>query len=60
MGDGYDLSKCGVGARCALEQLTCSTHTALYNTFIIQRHPISRRTLRRLRADADVAWAAVV
>lgn len=29
-----------------------STHSAIYNTFSIQRHPISRNTMRRFRASA--------
>jgi len=37
-----------------------STHAAIYNTFNIQRHLISRPTLRRFRADAATAWAAAV
>ena len=37
-----------------------TTHAAIYNTFNIQRHLISRPTLRRFRADADAAWAAAV
>lgn len=35
-----------------------TTHAAIYNTFNVQRHLISRPTLRRFRADADAAWAA--
>jgi hypothetical protein len=37
-----------------------TTHAAIYNTFNIQRHLISRHTLRRFRADADAAWAVAV
>ncbi len=37
-----------------------TTHAAIYNTFNIQRHLISKPTLRRFRADADAAWAAAV
>jgi len=37
-----------------------TTHAAIYNTFNIQRHSISRPALRRFRADADGAWAAAV
>nr|WP_303694965.1 DDE-type integrase/transposase/recombinase [Brevundimonas subvibrioides] len=41
----------------ASAQRVLTTHAAIYNTFSIQRHLISRPTLRRLRADADGAWA---
>ena len=37
-----------------------TTHAAIYNTFNIQRHLISRATLRRFRADTDAAWVMVV
>jgi putative transposase len=33
-------------------------HAAIYNTFNLQPHLISRRTLRRLRADAMEQWQA--
>ena len=33
-----------------------SVHSAVYNTFNIQRHLISRRTLRVFRADAMAQW----
>ena len=36
------------------------THAAIYNTFNIQRHLISRPTPRLFRAEADAAWAAAV
>ena len=35
-----------------------TTHAAIYNTFNVQRHLISRPTLRRFRAEANAAWAA--
>jgi len=35
-----------------------TSHAAIYNTFNVQRHLISRPTLRRFRAEADAAWAA--
>lgn len=44
----------------ASAQRFLTTHAAVYNTFNIQRHLISRPTLRRFRADADAAWAAAV
>ncbi len=33
-----------------------SIHSAVYNTFNLQRHLISRRTLRFVRAEAAVQW----
>ena len=42
----------------ASAQRFLTTHAAIYNTFNIQRHLISRPTLRRFRGDADAAWAA--
>lgn len=35
-----------------------SAHSAVYNTFNIQRHLISRRTLRVFRVDAMTQWRA--
>ena len=35
-----------------------AVHAAVYNTFNIQRHLISRRTLRRFRANAMEQWQA--
>ena len=35
-----------------------TTHAAVYNTFNVQRHLISRPTLRRFRGEARGAWAA--
>ncbi|WP_409411750.1 DDE-type integrase/transposase/recombinase [Brevundimonas sp.] len=37
-----------------------TTHAAIYNTFNVQRHLISRPTLRRFRAEAEAAWAVAV
>ena len=36
-----------------------STHAAIYNTFAVQRHLISRRTMRQFRAAAMDRWNAV-
>jgi putative transposase len=36
-----------------------SAHAAVYNVFNIQRHLISRQTLRNFRAEAMAAWRAV-
>ena len=44
----------------ASAQRLLTTHAAIYNTFNIQRHLISRPTLRRFRADAATTWAAAV
>jgi len=44
----------------ASAQRFLTTHAAVYNTFNIQRHLISRPTLRRFRAEADAAWSAAV
>ena len=44
----------------ASAQRFLTTHAAIYNTFNIQRHLISRPTLRRFRAEAATAWAAAV
>src|SRR5918992_2303234 len=34
-----------------------SAHAAVHNTFALQRHLISRRTLRHFRAEAAQQWA---
>jgi putative transposase len=36
-----------------------STHAAIYNIFNVQRHLISRITLRQSRAEAMNLWGAV-
>ena len=33
-----------------------STHAAVHNTFNLQRHLVSRRTLRTFRTEATQAW----
>ena len=33
-----------------------STHSAIYNTFAIQLHLISRNTMRQLRSSAMEEW----
>jgi transposase-like protein len=33
-----------------------SIHSAIHNTFNLQRHLISRRTLRLFRAEAATQW----
>jgi putative transposase len=40
-------------------QIFLSTHAAIYNTFNVQRHLISRKTLRKFRAEAMNRWDAV-
>jgi putative transposase len=37
-----------------------STHAAVYNTFAVQRHLTSRRTMREFRADAMATWRSAV
>jgi len=37
-----------------------SAHAAVYNTFNVQRHLISRQTLRTLRGEAFAQWKAAV
>ena len=44
----------------ASAQRFLTTHAAIYNTFNVQRHLISRPTLRRFRAEAEMAWAVAV
>lgn len=39
----------------ASAQRFLTTHPAVYNTFNVQRHRISRLALRRFRAEADIA-----
>jgi putative transposase len=36
-----------------------STHAAVYNTFKVHRHLISRRTLRQFRSEAMSRWDTV-
>ncbi len=36
-----------------------SIHAAVYNTFNVQRHLISRKTLRQFRGEAMIAWQTV-
>jgi putative transposase len=36
-----------------------STHAAIYNVFNVQRHLISRKTLRKFRTEAMNRWDAV-
>ena len=44
----------------ASAQRFLTTHAAIYTSFNVQRHLISRPTLRLFRADADAAWAAAI
>ncbi len=39
-------------------QRFASLHSAVYNTFNLQRHSISRRTLRTFRVQARSDWQA--
>ena len=36
-----------------------STHAAIYNTFNVQRHLITRKTMRQFRGDAMNMWRTV-
>lgn len=44
----------------ASAQRFLTTHAAIYNTFNIERHLISRPTLCRFRAEAASVWAAAL
>ena len=35
-----------------------STHSAIYNSFAVQRHLVSRKTMRSFRAAAFAEWSA--
>jgi ribosomal protein L35 len=35
-----------------------STHSAIYNTFAIRRHLVTRKTMRTFRAAAFAEWSA--
>ena len=35
-----------------------SIHSAIYNTFAIQRHLVTRKTMRTFRAAAFAEWSA--
>jgi transposase-like protein len=37
-----------------------SIHAAVYNTFNLQRHLISRKTLRQFRGEAMTTWQTAV
>jgi len=37
-----------------------SIHSAIYNTFYVQRHLISRKTLRKFRGEAMSVWQAAI
>ena len=42
----------------ASAQRFLSAHSAVYNTFNLQRHLISRRTLRLFRSEAEEQWVS--
>jgi hypothetical protein len=37
-----------------------SVHAAVHNNFNVQRHIVSRTTLRKLRDEANAQWQAAV
>ncbi len=39
-------------------QRLVSTHSAIYNTFNLQRHLVSRNTMRIFRSAAMAEWSA--
>jgi putative transposase len=41
-------------------QCFLSMHAAVHNTFNLQRHLVSRSTLRKIRADATAQWKSAV
>lgn len=40
----------------ASAQRFLTTHAAIYNAYYVQRHLISRSTLRQFRSEADLSW----
>ena len=40
-------------------QMFLSIHASIYNTFNVQRHLISRKTLRQFRDEAMSVWQLV-
>ena len=45
-----------IGAKVSLQS---SHHAAIYNTFNVQRHLITRKTMRQFRGDAMNTWRTV-
>jgi putative transposase len=40
-------------------QMFLSTHAAIYNTFYVQRHLITRKTMRQFRSESMNTWQTV-
>ncbi len=52
--------RCSTSNRKNAAQRFLETHAAIYNVFNIQRHMISRPTLRVFRARSDSVWSKAV
>jgi putative transposase len=55
---GDENGRCSGFKSAGSAQRFVSMHSAAYNTFNLQRHLISRRTLRLYRAEAMAHWQA--
>jgi hypothetical protein len=53
-----DLMVSGTSMKWSYRSMAVPTHAAVYNTFNVQRHLISRPTLRRVRRKAMRTWNA--
>jgi hypothetical protein len=53
---GDEIERCGGSNRARSTQRFLSMHAAVHNTFNLQRHLVSRSTLRIFRAEAANEW----